>query len=76
MKLSKLIDLRIFIVALVGSIFLGWVFHWATGLAFWISWISMVLAWIAVGVSTMVDDYDDSNAFSRTSCEKSASNDH
>jgi hypothetical protein len=56
MKLSTLIDWRVFSGCLVASFLLAWGVQLLSGLSYWASWGIVTFAWIAVGISTFFDD--------------------
>jgi hypothetical protein len=56
MKLATVLNWRIFTACLAVSFAVAWAVHWLSALGYWASWGIVMFAWIAVGISTLVDD--------------------
>ena len=58
MKGSR-VNWPIFFACIAASAALGVGIHFLFGMEFWLSWAIVVIAWSGVGITTLVDDYDE-----------------
>jgi hypothetical protein len=56
MKLSRVVDWKVLVGSLIASIVLALGLQMLSGFGFWASWGMILVVWLGVGISTLVDD--------------------